>query len=54
VRVRSSVVAVYILLQPLVAGVLGRIILGERLGPHAALAGTLIVAGVMLSAWKRA
>jgi drug/metabolite transporter (DMT)-like permease len=54
VRVKSSVVAVYILLQPIIAGVLGRVVLDERLGPHAAVAGILIVAGVVLSAWKRA
>ncbi len=53
VRVRSSVVAAYILLQPLVAGVLGRISFGERLGPHAAVAGALVVTGVVLSAWRR-
>jgi drug/metabolite transporter (DMT)-like permease len=52
-RVKSSVVAVYILLQPIVAGVLGRIYLGEQLGPHAAAAAALVVTGVLLSAWRR-
>lgn len=52
-RVKSSVVAVYILLQPLVAGVLGRVYLGERFGPHAAVAGALVVSGVILSALRK-
>jgi drug/metabolite transporter (DMT)-like permease len=54
VRVRSSVVAVYILLQPIVAASLGRVFLDEQLGPHTAVAALLIVAGVILSAWRRA
>jgi drug/metabolite transporter (DMT)-like permease len=53
VRVRSSVVAVYILLQPVVAGSLGRIFLHEAFGPHTAMAASLVVAGVLLSAWRR-
>lgn len=53
VTAKSSVVAVFVLIQPIVAAVLGRIYLGEHLGPHAALAGALIVAGVMASAWSR-
>jgi drug/metabolite transporter (DMT)-like permease len=53
VRVKSSVVAVYILLQPIIAGVLGRIFLGEQLGPHAIIAGALVVTGVILSGWRR-
>jgi drug/metabolite transporter (DMT)-like permease len=45
-RVQSSIVAVYILVQPMVAGAMGRMFLGERLGPNAAIAAVLIVAGV--------
>jgi drug/metabolite transporter (DMT)-like permease len=52
-RAKSSVVAVYVLLQPIVAGVMGRLFLGERLGPTAALAAVLIVAGVGASVWSR-
>ena len=54
VRVKSSVVAVYILLQPIIAASLGRVFLHEQLGPHTAVAALLIVSGVMLSAWRRA
>lgn len=54
VRVKSSVVAVYILLQPIVAASLGRVFLHEQLGPHTTVAALLIVSGVMLSAWRRA
>lgn len=54
VRVKSSLVAIYILLQPIFAGVLGRVVLHERLGPRAAIAGGLVVAGVLISAWRRA
>ena len=52
-RVQASVVAVYILVQPLVAGGMGRIVLGEQLGPHAVIAGTLVTLGVLLSVWRR-
>lgn len=51
-RAKSSVVAVYVLLQPIVAAVLGRIFLGERLGANAALAATLIVGGVLATVWR--
>ncbi|MDA1080324.1 MAG: EamA family transporter [Gemmatimonadetes bacterium] len=52
VRVTASVVAVYILLQPVVAGTLGRIFLGESFGPNTALAATLVVVGVLISTWR--
>jgi len=52
-RVKASVVAVYILVQPLVAGWTGRIFLGEQLGSHAVIAGTLVTLGVFLSVWRR-
>ena len=48
-RVRSSIVAVYVLLQPVVAATLGLIFLHEQFGPHTALAAALVVAGVILS-----
>jgi drug/metabolite transporter (DMT)-like permease len=54
VRVKSSIVAVYILLQPIIAGSLGRIFLREQLGPHAAIAALLVVTGVVLAGWRRA
>jgi drug/metabolite transporter (DMT)-like permease len=53
VRVKSSVVAVYILLQPVVAGALGRVFLHEAIGPHTAIAALLVVTGVLLSGWRR-
>jgi len=51
VRVKSSVVAIYILVQPIVAGALGRVFLHETLGPNTAVAAGLVVAGVLLSAY---
>ena len=54
VRVNASVVAVYVLVQPLVAGALGRIFFNEALAPHAALAALLVVSGVALSSWQPA
>jgi drug/metabolite transporter (DMT)-like permease len=53
VRVQASVVAIYILVQPLVAGALGRIFLGESLGAHTAVAATLIVGGVVVATSRR-
>jgi drug/metabolite transporter (DMT)-like permease len=52
-RIKSSVVAVYIFAQPVIAGTLGRIVLHERLGGHAAVAALLIAAGVLITGWKR-
>lgn len=52
-RARSSIVAVFVLLQPVVAAVMGRIFLGERLGANAAVAAVLIVGGVLASSWTR-
>ena len=52
-RVKSSIVAVYVLLQPVVAGLLGRLLLHEQFAPHAALAAFLIMTGVIMSAWRR-
>jgi drug/metabolite transporter (DMT)-like permease len=52
-RVQSSIVAVYVLLQPVVAASFGRIFLHEQFAPHTAVAAVLVVAGVFLSAWRR-
>lgn len=53
VRVQASTVAIYILVQPLVAGGLGHIFLGERLGADTAVAAILIVGGVVVAASRR-
>jgi drug/metabolite transporter (DMT)-like permease len=45
-RVQSSVVAVYILVQPIVAASMGRFFLGETMAPNTAVAAILIVLGV--------
>ena len=52
-RVHSSIVAVYVLLQPVIAASLGRILLNEPFGRHTAIAAVLVVAGVVLSTWRR-
>jgi drug/metabolite transporter (DMT)-like permease len=52
-RVHSSIVAVYVLLQPVVAASLGRVFLHEQFVPHTAVAAVLVVAGVFLSTWRR-
>ena len=52
-RVKSSIVAVYVLLQPVIAASLGRILLHEQFGRHTAIAAVLVVAGVFLSTWRR-
>lgn len=52
-RVKSSLVAVYILLQPVVAVSLGRVFLHEQVGRHTATAALLVAVGVGLSAWPR-
>jgi drug/metabolite transporter (DMT)-like permease len=51
-RVKSSIVAIYILLQPVLASALGRLVLLEHFGPHAALAAVLVVSGVVVSGLK--
>ena len=53
VRVKSTVVAVYILLQPVVAVSMGRLVLHEQLGPHTAIAAVLVITGVAISASRR-
>lgn len=49
-RAESSLVAVYVYLQPVFASLGALPLLGERPGPRTALAATLIFAGVWLSA----
>lgn len=53
VRVKSSIVAVYVLLQPVVAGIMGRWFFSETLAPHTALAAAMVIAGVILVGWRR-
>ena len=48
-RVESSFVAIYVLVQPLFAATLGRVVLHERFGPHIAAAAALVVSGVVVS-----
>jgi drug/metabolite transporter (DMT)-like permease len=48
-RADSSLVAVYVYLQPLIATLLAALFLGERIGPAAALAGAMIIGGVFLA-----
>lgn len=50
-RVESSVVAVYVYLQPVVTALLAGPVLGERLSPRILPAAGLIFAGVSLTAW---
>ena len=54
VRVKSSIVAIYILLQPIIAASLGRVILHEHFGPYTAIAAVLVVSGVLTAAWRPA
>jgi len=51
-RVQASIVAVYILIQPIVAGTTGRIFLGEHFAPGVAVAAALIVSGVAMAVWQ--
>ena len=50
-RVDSSVVALFIYLQPLLAAALSALVLGERPGLEVAAGGLLFFAGVYLSLW---
>lgn len=52
-RVPASTVAVFIFLQPLVAGAAGVLVLGERLTPPVVVAGALLLAGITLVAFAR-
>jgi drug/metabolite transporter (DMT)-like permease len=50
-RVESSFVAIYVLVQPLFAATLGRIVLHDQFGPHIAAAASLVIAGVIVSSF---
>jgi drug/metabolite transporter (DMT)-like permease len=50
-RTASSLVAMYVYLQPLVTAVAAPIILGERMTPRAGVAAVLIFAGLALATW---
>lgn len=50
-RVESSFVAIYVLVQPLFAATLARIVLHEQFGPHVAAAAALVVSGVIVSSF---
>jgi drug/metabolite transporter (DMT)-like permease len=50
-RVHSSLVAVYVYLQPIVAGALAAWILDEPISPRVAPAAVLVFAGVAIVAW---
>ena len=50
-RVESSLVAIYVLVQPLFAASLARIVLHEQVGPHIAAAAALVVSGVVVSSF---
>jgi drug/metabolite transporter (DMT)-like permease len=52
-RVPSSVAAIYIYLQPLVAGVGGAVALNEDPPQQLFLAGALLFLGIALAVWKR-
>lgn len=52
-RVSASTVAVFIFLQPLVAGVAGVVVLGERITLAVVLAGLALLAGIALVALAR-
>jgi len=47
-RVPASTVAVYIFLQPLVAGVAGVVVQGERITPALAVAAAVLLWGIVL------
>jgi len=50
-RTESSLVAMYVYVQPLVTAVSAPLILGERVTPRAGLAGVLIFAGLAFATW---
>jgi drug/metabolite transporter (DMT)-like permease len=53
VRAKSSLVAAYIFVQPVVAGALGRVFQHDELAPHTAIAAALIGSGVFLAGRRR-
>lgn len=50
-RTSASTAAIFIYVQPLIAGVLARVFLGERPGAHVFAAAALIFLGVGLTSW---
>ncbi len=50
-RTASSLVAMYVYLQPLMTALAAPFVLGERVTPRAALAAVLIFAGLALATW---
>jgi len=50
-RTASSLVAMYVYVQPLVTALTAPLVLGERVTPRAGLAGVLIFAGLALATW---
>jgi drug/metabolite transporter (DMT)-like permease len=52
-QVKSSVVGVYVFIQPLVGILLGHFVLREQLGSNSVAAGALILGGVAISAFRR-
>lgn len=53
-RLPASITAVTILIQPIVAGLLGWVIFGEILSPVQALGGALVMAAIVLAQWSNA
>ncbi len=51
-KLPASITAVTILIQPIVAGVLGWIVFGETLSPIQALGGALVLAAIVLAQWS--
>ncbi len=52
-RVSASTAAVFIYLQPLIAGAGGVLVFGETLGPSVLLAASLLFVGIALVTWRR-
>lgn len=50
-RTASSLVAMYVYVQPLVTALTAPLVLGERVTPRAGMAGVLIFAGLALATW---
>lgn len=50
-RTASSLVAMYVYVQPLVTALTAPLVLGERVTPRAGVAGVLIFAGLALATW---
>ena len=53
-RSSPTLVAAYTTLQPLSSAALAALLLGESMGPNAALGFVLIAAGLWVASWRRA